>query len=211
MLKIVQNLLKVPKNCTKKDKNLLKMAWKKLAQLWKVSTGGASAASTFFHLWCWHKRRGVTNHELNVEWISWQIFTFNTRWLSTASTAWLTSDCPSDHRPLTRPRTKALQNNDKARMWWIGCSHLTKESTTQEAWRPQPSVVTPPAPTFEKQPRIPLSETTGAWGTSNCGAIVLQFVGSLPCHIADWLAVTSHDLGPIMSAIWIYISRRNED
>ena len=48
-LKIVKNKEKMPK-IAQKCKNIFKNMWKilKLAQLWKISTGGATAATDFF-------------------------------------------------------------------------------------------------------------------------------------------------------------------
>ena len=53
MLKIVWKWAKMPKIAHKKAKKIFFFRVKKLAQLWKVWTGGASAATTFFHL-CTH-------------------------------------------------------------------------------------------------------------------------------------------------------------
>ena len=50
-LKIVQNEQKFQKFHTKMQKPFIKLMQKqKLAQLWKISTGGATAANDFFHL-----------------------------------------------------------------------------------------------------------------------------------------------------------------
>ena len=45
--------------------------WKKIAQLWKISTGSAAAATTFFHLWS----------PPTVHWLEHMCLGFAQRWL----------------------------------------------------------------------------------------------------------------------------------